>query len=253
MTLDGSNDPSAAVAPRRPFDGQWYLWGDAEALGPYESARIKAMIAQGGVNAETLIAQVGATEWAALKDVPVFAAWLGGTPRGVANVGGDRVIALPGSGIAEPPASVRYAGFWIRLLAYVIDTFIIEVFVIIAGALVGLIGAGLAMRNGAEPPKDAIDLLEVIGGLVGFTGAILYNVVFNSGRWQATPGKRLLGIHIVTVSGEPVGPWLALGRYFAYILSSLPLCIGFMMIGWTKEKTGLHDMICRTRVVHGKL
>ena len=89
--------------------------------------------------------------------------------------------------------------------------------------------------------------------IVGFALTIGYNVYFNAGTWQATPGKRLLGLHLITVTGEPVGPWLAFGRWLAYILNGFTLYIGFMMIGWTREKTGLHDIICGTRVVYGKL
>ena len=46
---------------------------------------------------------------------------------------------------------------------------------------------------------------------------------------------------------------VALGRYLAYIISSLPFFIGFMVIGWNEEKKGFHDMICKTRVIYGKL
>jgi uncharacterized RDD family membrane protein YckC len=82
---------------------------------------------------------------------------------------------------------------------------------------------------------------------------IVYYVKFNSGAWQATPGKRLVGIHIITVTGEPVSGWLAFGRYFAYMLSGLPLGLGFMWVGWNEEKKGFHDMVCGTRVIYGKL
>ena len=97
----------------------------------------------------------------------------------------------------------------------------------------------------------------IIGLIVAYAAifafVILYQVLFLRSRWQATPGKRLLGLHIVTLSGEPVSGWRALGRYLCYAVSSSILCIGFMMAGWTKEKRAFHDSICDTRVVHGRL
>jgi hypothetical protein len=70
--------------------------------------------------------------------------------------------------------------------------------------------------------------------------------------WQATPGKRLCGIYITRADGRMINGWLAFGRISAATLSLIPLCIGFFMIGWTRQKTGLHDLVCRTRVVYGR-
>jgi uncharacterized RDD family membrane protein YckC len=44
---------------------------------------------------------------------------------------------------------------------------------------------------------------------------------------------------------------LAVGRYFAHMLSAFTLYIGYMMAGWDEEKRALHDRICDTRVVTG--
>ena len=41
----------------------------------------------------------------------------------------------------------------------------------------------------------------------------------------------------------------AIGRYFAAMLSSLILCIGYLLIAFDAEKRALHDMICDTRVI----
>ncbi|WP_432803856.1 RDD family protein [Aureimonas altamirensis] len=67
---------------------------------------------------------------------------------------------------------------------------------------------------------------------------------------RATWGKQVLGLRIVRADGKPIGHGLALGRYLARTLSFLCLCIGVLMVGVTREKRGLHDMMCRTRVVY---
>ena len=117
----------------------------------------------------------------------------------------------------------------------------------IALVAIGLSGAaGLPHAGHHHPVPSAF---TIAFWAIGLAVTIAYNVSFNSGKWQATPGKRLLGLYIVTLTGEPVSPWLAFGRWAAYMLDGLTLDIGFLMIGWTREKTGLHDLLCGTRVV----
>lgn len=117
-----------------------------------------------------------------------------------------------------------YAGFWMRFAAWIIDVIIL-----------GIVGAvlGLVLGDGPE-----VSLLSI---LIGF--------VYTVGFWVAegaTPGKMALGVRIVSDNGDPISPGQAIGRYFAQILSALILFIGFFMIGWTKKKQGLHDMLAGT-------
>jgi len=57
-----------------------------------------------------------------------------------------------------------------------------------------------------------------------------------------------LGLVVADEMGQRISFGRATGRYFAKILSSLILLIGFFMIGWTARKQGLHDMIAGTLV-----
>jgi uncharacterized RDD family membrane protein YckC len=242
MAPNGSDGSFQAGPPPHPFDEKWYVRANGETLGPYEGKRVKEMIEQAQLAADSPVARVGATQWITVRDVPVFAALL--PPRAIGAAPGQ----LPATGAAD---GVRYAGFWIRFLAYFIDAIIINIVVAIisfaAGALIGLAG------NGLHDSEKVASIAGGVGAIIGLICVFAYYVVFCSGRWQATPGKRMLGIHLITVGGEKVGGWLALGRYLAYIISSLPFGIGFFMIGWNEEKKGLHDMICKTRVIYGKL
>ena len=252
MTDDGASTnrpdaPAGAAPPVHPLDERFYVRGESEAYGPYDGRAIKDMIEQGRLLPNTGIARVGATEWTEIKDHPYFGALRRGGSAPVAA----EAVRLPGAPGSYPESvhpPVRYAGFWIRLGAYLLDF----VFIYIGIAVIFLVAGGAIGFNTQDD-----DARSILAGGVGFIAlnafVILYNVLFLRGTWQATPGKRLLGLHVVTTTGERLSGWRALGRYFAYILSALPLYIGFMMIGWNREKMGLHDMVCDTRVIYGKL
>ena len=244
------SDGSRQAPPPHPFDERWYVRTENETLGPYEGWRVKELIEQGQIGRQTLIAQVGAAEWSAVKDIPVFDTLV----RAEAGAGTRQPVPRAATPRVEI-GGVRYAGFWIRVLAYIIDYVIINVIVVVISGIVGLIiglTAGLiANRQGEQATLPGF--AGGVGAVIAIVLVVLYYVKFNSGAWQATPGKRLVGIHLITVTGEPISGWLAFGRYFAYMLSGLPLCLGFMWVGWNEEKKGFHDMVCGTRVIYGKL
>ena len=59
-----------------------------------------------------------------------------------------------------------------------------------------------------------------------------------------------LGLKVIRADGGPISVGLAVGRYFAKILSALTLWIGFIIAGFDREKRTLHDHICGTRVIY---
>jgi Tfp pilus assembly major pilin PilA len=93
-------------------------------------------------------------------------------------------------------------------------------------------------------------LQDPLVNVVAFIGGWLYFALLESSGWQATVGKRALGIKVTTVDGQRIGFGQATGRYFAKILSGLTLCIGFLMVAWTQKRQGLHDKIAGTLVLH---
>jgi uncharacterized RDD family membrane protein YckC len=80
----------------------------------------------------------------------------------------------------------------------------------------------------------------------------LYFAVCESSAWQATVGKLAMGIRVTDLDGDRIGFWRALGRYAAKIVSWMVLALGFLMIGWTRRKQGLHDMLAGTLVLNGR-
>ena len=143
----------------------------------------------------------------------------------------------------------QYAGFWIRVLAAIIDGIILAVADTIV-QYVALRPFMAALQAEQATPADAMGVLAAAGvvWLVGSVIGCCYESIFIS-RMGATPGKMALGLKVVRPDGGPVDLGRAVGRYFAKILSALILGIGYIMVAFDSEKRGLHDMICDTRVV----
>lgn len=75
-----------------------------------------------------------------------------------------------------------------------------------------------------------------------------YYAGMESSSWQATIGKRLLGIYVTDMKDQRLDFSRATVRWFAQILSGITLAIGYLMVAFTERKQGLHDMIAGTLV-----
>lgn len=79
--------------------------------------------------------------------------------------------------------------------------------------------------------------------------AAIYWIAFEGSSWQATPGKRALGLRATALDGESLSwPRTAL-RHFAGALSWLTLNLGHALAAWTPQKRALHDLLAGTRVL----
>ncbi len=137
-----------------------------------------------------------------------------------------------------PAENVVYAGFWRRVMASLVD-FIVWLFisVIFVVALYALTGSGLRAAN------------SLPANLFTFIASWLYSAIMESSDKQATLGKMAIGIVVTDLEGNKISFGKATGRYFAKILSTLILLIGYMMAGFTQKKQALHDMMAGTLVV----
>ena len=80
----------------------------------------------------------------------------------------------------------------------------------------------------------------------------LYYACLESSKSQATLGKRIVGIKIVDYNGKRITFGRASGRHFSKLISALILGVGFLMIAFTSEKQGLHDIIAKCYVIKHK-
>ena len=141
----------------------------------------------------------------------------------------------------------QLAGFWIRLVAALVDGIIlISLTLILVGALPGVSVSEYLGNFSFDLDSEAttplwFDALDV--ALNAMYSTVLVWI------WSATVGKLIFGLQVVRADGSKVGFGRALARFFCYFLSLLTLGIGFLMIAFRQDKRGLHDLICDTIVV----
>jgi uncharacterized RDD family membrane protein YckC len=142
---------------------------------------------------------------------------------------------------------VQNAGFWWRFLAYIIDGIIVNVATSIISGILGLgAGTSMAMLEGGSDSVMATSVL--LSAVLSLVLTWLYFALMESSSMQATVGKLAIGAIVTDLDGNRISFGRATGRYFAKILSAVILMIGFIMVGFTARKQGLHDMMAGTLV-----
>ncbi len=146
-----------------------------------------------------------------------------------------------------PVVGVGYGGFWIRVVAAIIDGIVLRVVVAPVGMVFGGLGLAGGMMGGI--PHAGLALL---GGGVTFVlllfGSWLYEAFMESSSYQATLGKMIFGMKVTDLNGNRISFGRATGRHFAKWLSAMILFIGYLMLGFTERKQGLHDLLAGTLV-----
>lgn len=117
-----------------------------------------------------------------------------------------------------------YSGFWRRFVASFLDGLIM----LIPAWLLGM-------------------LLPYVGGIIL---GLIYKPVFEASALKGTPGKAMMGMVVLSETGERLTLKQAYIRYFCSILSGLVLCIGYLMNLFTAKRQTLHDMIAESVVIN---
>ena len=144
--------------------------------------------------------------------------------------------------------SVEYAGFWLRVVAYIIDSIILWIPSFIISMVLG-IGTGMNIDPETQNPADIFT--PAYFGSMGINVLIywLYFALMESSAKQATLGKMALKLKVTDMDGRRIGFGQATGRFFAKIISGIILLIGYIMVAFTERKQGLHDIIAGTLVI----
>ena len=145
----------------------------------------------------------------------------------------------PGYGYpaAAYPAYPRYAGFWVRFGAFILDGLVLAV-----GLIVGLlVSAALIV---VAPPVGVVAIFAL------YAAAICYQPYF---WWKqgATIGQKALGLRVVREQdGGPISGGSAVIRFIGFIVSWWVLCLGLFWVAFEPRKRGWHDMMASTVVIH---
>jgi uncharacterized RDD family membrane protein YckC len=152
-----------------------------------------------------------------------------------------------------------YAGFWLRLVAYIIDYIIIYVvqsFIFIP--VLGLMGISFASKMDDMGTMSDAETMGMVASMIAVAGAtallttviaLLYWSLMESSKYQATVGKIALGLKVTDLDGNSLDFVKSLIRNVCKIISGMILFIGYIMAGFTEKKQGLHDIIAGTLVV----
>jgi len=215
----------------------WYYAKTGTRLGPITFAELRISAKLGNLRAEDLVWTDGMVAWqrasmiAELFDFPKAPAlpiaeinssppYYSGPPI-PPNITPTAPLALPGL----PAGDAIHAGFWRRGAAYWLDFLILLI------------------------PCLVLNLIPFVGRLLVLIGGWLYFAFMESSVAQASFGKQVMGIKVTDNAGNRIGFGRATGRYWGKLVSSLILCIGYMLAGWTVRKQALHDLMAECCVV----
>jgi uncharacterized RDD family membrane protein YckC len=156
------------------------------------------------------------------------------------------------------PKPVAYAGFWLRSVAFMIDLIILFFpFTFIITFLAIEMGLSTAIQE--VKPGESLDALTAALGtgfvlatlLVMLLGSALYFTLLEASGWQATLGKKALGLYVTDLAGNRISFGRASGRFFAgkFMALGVPgfgiiyFFVSCICAGVTERKQALHDMI----------
>lgn len=139
--------------------------------------------------------------------------------------------------------NISYGGFWKRVIAYLIDGLIIAVPITM---IFGTVIPDVMVAENVQATPFSVSVPQLIMILASW----IYFAGLESSEWQATVGKKVLGMKVTDAAGQRINFIKATVRYVSKILSSFILMIGFIMVAFTAKKQGLHDFIAGTTVIN---
>jgi uncharacterized RDD family membrane protein YckC len=242
----------------------WYYAENGRQSGPVSNAEFLKQISRGAITPETLVWHSGMSAWEPYGGLAgKTAAGTGEAPchycgkvfpsAELIDFSGTRVCAackplfvqqFKENAEAAPPLTRRYAGFWIRVVASIIDGILCNIISQMFVLPLTLLSRAYAPGESAQLALVGLSsLIPIIPGFIYYTWPLV--------KYGATPGKMACGLKVIRSDGSALSWGRAIGRQFATMLSSMILFIGYIMAALDKvEHKTLHDIICDTRVIY---
>lgn len=140
---------------------------------------------------------------------------------------------------------IKYAGFWIRVLAVIIDSIIIGI------VFYPILHAMFPTRTIMMSEFDSSYVNDPASGVRSVV-LMIYSILMLH-YYDATIGKRMLGLKVTSVDGKkPAVLDIVIRETIGKFLSAIVFGIGFITVGVDPKKQGWHDKLAKTVVVYEK-
>jgi uncharacterized RDD family membrane protein YckC len=230
-----------------------WIGRDGERHGPYKEDDVRQWLRSGQLSRDDLAWYEGLADWQPLSVLFPDAA--------------DRAPAQAATVAPAPLPQITtvaledYAGFWKRLGAWIIDYVILLVPITIIALNMGATAAFehflTQIQGGTLPALAATEYAKAVrpASLAALVLGFVYYVIFEASKWQATPGKMLVGLRVTDLDGRRLGIGRSLARNavrLVNVITALIPVICYLAVAWTARKQGLHDMLAKTLVLNGR-
>ncbi|RVU00016.1 RDD family protein [Mucilaginibacter limnophilus] len=200
----------------------YYILQDNEKVGPFTHEELF----ENGIHPDTLVLSPIANDWQHASSLPELQNW----------------FEREGFYI---PGPTNMAGFWWRLLAYIIDYVFLYTASVLVAVIIGVIGSLTGYTEFGNVTNGVVTMITV-------ALMLLYNTTFEAMPTQGSIGKIICKLVVVNVAGEKLSFVNALGRNAGKWLSSLLCGFGFLSVLWDNERRSWHDHMAKAYVVKKK-
>ncbi|MBL9113558.1 MAG: RDD family protein [Verrucomicrobiaceae bacterium] len=247
----------------------WYYALNGQQQGPVNEAELQRLLQVGTINLNTLVWREGLPDWQPMSSAMPASSSGAPTPpptpeSNLTEVAGvqfnvenkDVYVQQMREGVLSN-TNQEYAGFWIRVVAKLIDGIVQNIIFYGAMFILSLVGIdfmsslqSIGPMEGDPSPEQMAKFFTAIGlmSAVGFGFQIFYNGIM-VGKYGATVGKMALRLKVVNADNSPITMGKAFGRAFADIVTNFTCLIGYVIAAFDLQKRALHDHIASTRVI----
>lgn len=142
--------------------------------------------------------------------------------------------------IQEPDSgSIRFAGFWMRFWAYLLDLIVIgSIERLIINPLFRFLEIPLVEFNMFAP-------ISIASAIIFYLYFVLMTKYFNQ-----TLGKMVFGLKVIDLKSEKLSWGTILFREWIGRFISATIVVGYIVIAFLPKKQGIHDLFTDTSVIH---
>jgi uncharacterized RDD family membrane protein YckC len=227
-----------------------------QRFGPVDLNTLVLRLRAGQLSADDFLWDDEVDDWVSIRRYAVLLASLHQNLPDEIDPADPRLTALPADHAAVAPAGAELvpASFAIRTLAYLIDglTLLIPItfWIFFAEDYTGFdVEAWATLKDPTDAETSVFLNYLFLSQLGVFLIHGIYHSLLESSSWQATLGKRAMGICVTDEAGRRISPGRAFGRHCGRLLCELTLFAGYLVILFSERGQGFHDRVAGTLVV----